>query len=237
VKPLLRTFRIFIRQITEDDMLWAVCLAPLLAGLVFKFGIPFAEKQLCGYFGLNAILTPYYLLFDLFLCLLTPYMFCYASSMVMLIEHDANLTGYMAVTPVGRTGYILSRLAIPAALSFAAAVIVMLFFSLTAWRLGLLLIISFLMCALSIAGSMIIFSFSRNKVEGMAIAKLSGLFMLGLPVPFFMTSSVQYLFSPLPTFWLAKLCLNRNPLFLLPALVTLLVWLWLLYRRFSLKLR
>jgi fluoroquinolone transport system permease protein len=227
----------FIRQIMEDDMLWAVCLAPVLAGLLFKFGIPFAETKLCGYFGQDVILTPYYLLFDLFLSLITPYLFCYASAMVMLTERDTNITGYIAVTPVGRTGYILSRLVIPAVISYAAAVAVMLVFSLTVWRLGLLLAATLMTCALSVASAMIIFSFSRNKVEGMAIAKISGLFMLGLPVPFFLTSGIQYLFSPLPTFWLAKLCLDGNLLVLLPAFVTLLVWLWLLYRQFNRKLQ
>jgi fluoroquinolone transport system permease protein len=93
------------------------------------------------------------------------------------------------------------------------------------------------MSALSVAVSLLIFSFSHNKVEGMAIAKMSGLFMLGLPVPFFLKSDVQYLFSPLPSFWTTKLSVDTNLLFLLPAVITLLLWMWVLYRKFSLKLK
>lgn len=237
MRPLFRSFVMFVRQIFDDDMLWAACLAPVLAGLLFRFGVPYAEKLLCGYFHQQAVLAPYYLLFDLFLSLLTPYMICYASAMVMLTEADANMSSYFAVTPVGRRGYIVSRLLFPAALAFIVSIPVMLFFTLTEWPLGLLLVTCLLMCALSVAGALLIFSLAHNKVEGMAMAKMTGLFMLGIPVPFFLKSDAQYLFSPLPSYWVTKLRLDGDPLLLLPAAVTLLLWLWLLYRKFSLKLR
>ncbi len=67
-------------------MLWAVCLAPLLAAVFFRFGIPYAEQLLCDYFHRQVILAPFYLLFDLLISLITPFMFCYASAMVMLTE-------------------------------------------------------------------------------------------------------------------------------------------------------
>jgi fluoroquinolone transport system permease protein len=232
-----RSFVQFILQIFEDDMLWAVCIAPFLAGVLFRFGIPYAERLLCEHFDKLSILSDYYLLFDLFLSLITPYMFCYASTMVLLGEADTGMSAYMAVTPVGRRGYIVSRLVFPALISFIVSIPVMLFFKLTVWPFWLLLLICFLMSALSVAVSLLIFSFSHNKVEGMAIAKMSGLFMLGLPVPFFLKSDVQYLFSPLPSFWTTKLSVDTNLLFLLPAVITLLLWMWVLYRKFSLKLK
>ena len=116
MKPLLRSFGIFIRQITRDNMLWAVCLAPFITALLFRFGIPYAESLLCAYFQRQRILADYYLLFDLWLCLTPSYMLCFASAMVMLTERDENMAGYMAVTPVGKTGYVLSRLIFPAAI-------------------------------------------------------------------------------------------------------------------------
>lgn len=237
MKPLFRSFVIFIRQILSDKMLWAVCIAPLLTGVIFRFGIPYAEKLLSRYFDLQSILSGYYLLIDLFLCLITPYMFCYASTMVMLTEADVNMTAYMAVTPVGRRGYIVSRLVFPAVISFIVTVPLMLLFTLTVWPLWLLLITCLLTSAMSVAVSLLIFSFSHNKVEGMAMAKMSGLLMIGLVVPFFLLSDVQYLFAIFPSFWVAKLSVDANMLYLLPALATLTVWIWLLYRKFSSKLK
>lgn len=235
MKPLYRAFAMFIRQIFSDNMLWAVCIAPLLTACLFRFGIPYLEALLSAEFQ-KPVLTDYYLLFDLFLSLITSYMFCYASSMVMLSEYDDNMTGYMSVTPVGKGGYIISRLGIPAFLSFFVSVLLMLFFTLAKWPLWLLLMTCLLNCALSIAVSLLIFSLSRNRVQGMAMAKMSGLFMLGLFAPFFLKSDIQYLLSPLPSFWLAKLCVDRNVLFLLPATLTLAVWLKLLTDRFRRKL-
>ncbi|MGB7606701.1 MAG: hypothetical protein WBL93_14620 [Lutisporaceae bacterium] len=236
MKPLFQSFRIFIQQIFTDSMLAIVCIAPILAAFFFRFGIPLVERILCEYFQEATILTDYYLLFDLLLSLLTPYMFCFASSMVMLTEHDENMASYIAVTPVGKNGYILSRLLFPAIISTIASVLLLNWFSLTIWTIGMVLITCLLTSLVSIAGSLFIFSFSHNRVEGMAMAKLSGLLMLGLPIPFFLESNAQYLLSPLPSFWIAKLCMEQDILFLLPALISSLIWIYLLYWKFNRKI-
>lgn len=236
MKSLFRSFRMFIHQIFDDAMLFAVCIAPILTACFFRFGIPTIEQWMCGYFHKTAILTNYYLLFDLLLSVMTPYMFCFASSMVMLTEYDENMTGYMAVTPVGKKGYLISRLVFPAIISFFVSVLLMLCFSLTKWSLLMMLLTCFLTGILSVAVALLLFSFSHNRVEGMAVAKLSGLLMLGLPIPFFLFSNVQYLFSFLPSFWIAKLCIEQNGLFLLPALLISFVWIWLLYKKFDQKI-
>lgn len=236
MKPLVRSFNMFIQQIFRDSMLAVVCLAPILTAVVFRFGVPYLEGILCGYFQKTVILANYYLLFDLFLCLITPYMFCFASAMVMLTEYDENMTGYLAVTPVGKSGYILSRLLFPAVISILASLLLLRWFSLTAWTFGLALVTACLTGILSIVISLLIFSFSHNRVEGMAVAKLSGLMMAGLPIPFLVRSEVQYLFAPLPSFWTAKMCLENNGLLLAPALLSSLLWIGLLYRRFKQKI-
>lgn len=236
MKPLIRSFQMFIRQIAQDSMLAAVCIAPILAACFFRFGIPFAEKLLCGAFHMQTILSNYYLLFDLFLAVLAPYMVCFASALVMLTEYDENMTAYMALTPVGKRGYILSRLAFPAALSFIVSSILLPVFSLTRWQLPLVLLVCLLSSGLSMIVSLLIFSFSHNRVEGMAMAKMSGLMMLGLFVPFFLTTDAQYLCSPLPSFWIAKICREGNALFAVPALFTGAIWVKLLYAKFMKKL-
>jgi fluoroquinolone transport system permease protein len=217
-------------------MLLVVCAAPLLAASFFRFGIPFVEKLLCGYFNKAAILAGYYLLFDLMLSVLTPFLFCFASSMVILTEYDENMTSYIAVTPVGKKGYLISRLMFPAVISFIASVILMVCFSLTKWQFPMILLICLLTCILSVAVSLLLVSFSHNRVEGMALSKLSGIIMLGLPIPFFLLSWTQYLFSVLPSFWIAKLCKEQNYVFFIPAILTSFAWMWPLYGKFNKKI-
>lgn len=237
MKPLFRSFRIFISQIIKDSMLVVVCIAPILTALFFRYGIPFIEELLCDYFQKAIILAGYYLLFDLFLSLITPYMFCFASSMVMLTEFDENIASYMAVTPVRKSGYVLSRLLFPAIISFVASVILMNWFTLTKWAIGMILIICFLTCILSIIISLMIFTVSNNRVEGMALAKMAGLLMFGLLIPFFILSDVQYAFSPLPSFWIAKLRIEQNIVYIFPAILTSMIWIWLLYIKFRKKIQ
>lgn len=51
--------------------------------------------------------------------------------MVMLGEIDDNISKYLIITPIGKSGYLISRLGIPAILAFAITVILLLTFSLT----------------------------------------------------------------------------------------------------------
>jgi len=235
MKPVLRSFHMFARQIFKDAMLAAIYCAIVLTAFFIRFGVPLIENFLCGYFEKEAILKDYYLLFDLLLALIAPYMLCFASAMMMLTEYDENMASYLAVTPVGKKGYILSRLAFPAVIGFIVSIVLMRWFSLTAWPLGMILPASLLSCLSSVAMALLLFAFSHNRVEGVAMGKLSGLLMLGLFIPFFLSSDVQYLFSPLPSFWLAKFCMAPNLLFLLLAALSSLLWIWPLYRKFHRK--
>ncbi len=235
MKPIFRCFSMFMRQISKDSMLYAVIIAPLIACFFFRFGIPKIESVICGYFAKISILADYYLVFDVFIAVLTPFMFCFASSMVMLTEYDENMASYMAVTPVGKRGYIFSRLILPAVISLFVSVILLSIFSLTEWSFLMALTACAITSLLGIAYSLLIVSFSHNRVEGMAAAKLSGIIMLGLLVPFFLPSGVQYLFSILPSFWIGKLCMEGNYFHVLPAVLVSFLWLWLLYGRFEKK--
>ncbi|PKL27862.1 MAG: hypothetical protein CVV46_09625 [Spirochaetae bacterium HGW-Spirochaetae-2] len=235
MKPIVRSFGMFVRQIANDGMLWGVGLAPLLLGVMIRFGVPYVETVLSGYLPGN-ILVPYYQLFDLVLFLMTPYMFCFASAMVMLAERDENIAQYLAITPLGKKGYVFSRLYVPVLLSVPASIMVMLYFSLTVWPTRHLLEGAILMGLLSTVVALLVVSISRNRVEGVAVGKLSGLLILGLVVPYFIESGFQYLVCFMPSFWIARYFLDGNILFLLSALVTSLVWIALLFRKFSTKL-
>jgi len=236
MRPVMKSFGMFLRQIAGDSMLYLVLAAPILAGCAFHFGVPALETLLCNVFSEAAILSDYYLLFDLFLALMTPYLFCFVSSMVMLSEYDENMACYLAVTPIGKRGYVVSRLFMPAAVSVIASVLIMRFFTLCDWTWLNMILASILGGMLSVPVALLVVAFSHNRVEGMALAKLAGVILLGLPVPFFIGGGAQYLFSVLPSFWIAKLVLGGNYLLLVPAVGASLLWIWALYRKFERKM-
>jgi len=235
MKPISRSFGMFVRQIAKDGMLWGIGLAPLLLGVMIRFGVPYVETVLSGYFH-RSILVPYYQLFDLVLFLMTAYMFCFASAMVMLAERDENIAQYMAITPLGRKGYVFSRLCVPVLLSLPASIVLMLCFSLTIWPMRHLLEAAIFMGLLSTVVALLVVSFSRNRVEGVAVGKLSGLLILGLVVPYFIESGLQYMVFFMPSFWIASYFLDGNIMFLMSALITSVLWILVLFRKFSTKL-
>lgn len=236
MKAILLSFKMFLKQVFKDGMLMAACIGPILAACLFRFGIPVIERLLCAHFQVEAIIQPYYLLIDLMLALMTPYLICFASAMVLLTEFDEHMSGYLAVTPVGKGGYLLSRLILPAAIAFLASMVLLLCFSLTVWSLPMAAAVCFLSSLQCVDISLLLFAFSHNRVEGMALAKVAGLMLLGLPVPFVFPEGFQYFFAPLPAFWSAKFAVTPHPILLLAGLSTALLWLLALSGKMMKKL-
>ncbi|MBH1942331.1 ABC transporter permease [Mobilitalea sibirica] len=235
-KALLNSFKQFMVQIYKDAMLILLCIAPLLAGSVFKFGIPFAQELIYEYFGLTKLFVPYYLLFDLLLGSLTPLLYCFAAAYVVLGEIDDGISGYLSVTPLGKRGYLISRLGFPAVISFVVSIVLMMVFSLSDFALPYIVGIALSSNLLGIIEALLVVSLSSNRVEGMAVSKLTGLFFLGLPVPFFVEGSIQYLVFFLPSFWLAKFAIEKELLFLLTGVLVSLVWIFMLNKKFNRKI-
>lgn len=235
-KRLWISFMQYLNQIARDAMLFLSCLAPVLYGLFVKFGIPSAEKFLGGYYSRTEVLVPYFLVFDLFLAVLTPMMFSFASSMVILGEIDDGITKYMSVTPLGRGGYLTSRLVFPLTFSFVVSIIVMNVFSLTLIPFEMIIALSFLSSVLGYITTMMVVSFSANKVEGMAVTKMSGISMIGVLLPFFVTAKIQYLAIILPSFWMARYAIDGRITYLILCLIVSAVWVMFLFKKFMKKI-
>lgn len=235
-KMLFYSFKQYINQIMKDAMLILLCIAPILCGLFFKFGIPFIQTLLVKYFKLSDVLQPYFLLFDMMLAVLTPLLYCFASAYLILGEIDEGISKYMAVTPLGKKGYLISRLGFPTFISFIVTIVALSVFSLTEMTLGLIIGISFLSAAMGFIEALLIVSISSNRVEGMAVSKLSGILILGIPAPFFIIGNIQYLLFFLPSFWVSKFALERNPIYMAACVVVSVVWMILLYKKFKKKI-
>ncbi|WP_195269187.1 hypothetical protein [Eubacterium sp. 1001713B170207_170306_E7] len=234
MRALSRSFSCFIRQIAADRMLILVCAAPLFCGIFFRFGLPAMEPLLIQWFGFG--LKPYYLLMDLFLSSVTPYMLCFVSAMVILSEADSHMSTYLCVTPIGKKGYLASRLVFPAALSALASFFVLAVFRLAVDSVLLMAGMALQSAILGMLAAMLIVSLASNKVEGMAISKLSGLILFGMVVPFVLKGNEKYFFSLLPSFWIAQWAVAPDIYPFLLFIVTSVLCFWALWRRFALKL-
>lgn len=84
---------------------------------------------------------------------------------------------------------------------------------------------------------MMIVAFAANRVEGLAISKLTGITMIGLIIPWFIFDSKLWFLGFLPTFWLGQL--TREDSFgvsFLAGVFTSFLWIALFTRKFLTKL-
>lgn len=236
MKRAALSFAQMLRQMKKDPMLCIIAFAPILVGLLFRVGIPFVEMQLANYLVLPHVLSPYYGLLDLFLVMLTPSMFGFVVAMVVLEEADDRLISYLAVTPLGKAGYLFSRFGLTGILSLVFSFVVFALFHLAAMNIWVLVGLIAVSVAQGICTAMLIVTFSANKVEGMAIGKLTMLCTFGALAPFFINGKAQYILSVLPSFWLAKAIKGNDFMFIGTALLIAVAWTVLVAKRFMGKI-
>ena len=228
-KILSSTIQVF-RQIKSDPMMFAACFTPFIMGALIKFGIPFLER--ITEFSLQG----YYPIFDLLLSIMAPVLLCFAFAMITLEEIDDKVSRYFSITPLGKAGYLFTKLVVPAIISAVIAYIVLLLFSLEKLSIGMTICLALLGSVQAIIVSLMIITLSSNKLEGMAVTKLAALTLLGIPAPFFIDSYYQFLVGFLPSFWVAKALQNEEVLYFSIGLVVALVWYYFLTKRLFRKL-
>ena len=102
--------------------------------------------------------------------------------------------------------------------------------------IGMTICLALLGSVQAIIVSLMIITLSGNKLEGMAVTKLSALTLLGIPVPFFIDSYYQFAVGFLPSYWVAKAVQNEAVLYFPIALVVALIWYYFLIKRLFRKL-
>lgn len=220
MRAIISASRRFFEEIWSDAMLTALAAVPLIMGLAFRFGVPLLESYLCAQFNRAQIMSPYYAIFDLLLSIMTPVMFTASGAMVILDEADFGIARAISITPAGRTGYLASRIAIPALFATVYCVVVTLIFRLSAISTGRLLLLAVCSGALGVAAALMISSLAKNKVEGLAFSKLSGMLVLGLPASLLLPSPYKYALAFLPSFWMTELATGGGMWLAIPALLS-----------------
>ena len=186
MKKYLQSFILVFRQIKSDYMLFAACFAPVFLGIIIKIFVPMINENLIAK-GSEIAFSRYFPIFDLFLAIIAPVMLSFAFTMVMLEEIDDKVARYFIVTPLGKVGYLFSRLVLPAFLALILSIAILWFFGISAVVHHFAIGLAFLGALQAIIVSLMIVAFSSNKLEGMAVTKLGALFLLGIPAPFFIT--------------------------------------------------
>lgn len=226
MRAIMYSFRQVLREAKSDLMLFVVCFVPFLAGSVFRFGIPVLEKILTTYFQREQIIYPYYGLIDGFLAVLSSMMFCFVSAMIVLEERDSGIEKYMAVTPVGKRGYFISHFITPAGIGYFVSMLAVILFHLSEINPTKVVVGCLLAAMCGLLCGLIIVALAGNKVEGMAISKLSGMTMFAIIVPYVLQGNIQYICGFIPSFWLGRFLIYEDFVSAIVGIAVSIVWIY-----------
>ncbi len=230
-----KMFKYMVKEISRDYMMLMLIVTPFLVGVLFKFGVPLLETRVLATFGYGDVIKSYYGLFSWLLALLTGMMFAFVGALVVLGEIDDGIARYILITPPGEKGYLFSRIVIPALISGAMSAFLVVLFALTRLSLSeiLVMVVSTTLCGIIIA--FFVVAISSNKVEGMAVGKISGLFGITFFMPLLIKGAVKYLFYVFPMYHVGVWSLGGSLYSLAAAAVLFIIWTFALYKLFRMK--
>lgn len=230
-------FQNMVKQVAREMMMVMLVIAPVLIGLVIKIGIPLLERKVLANYGWGEILVPYYELISWLFAMVLGMLFAFVGGLVVLGEIDDHITGYIAVTPAGTYGYFISRIVIPAVLSGVVALFAIPIFSLCTVPFKTLLVMVVFNVLSGIVTAFLVIAISANKVEGMAVGKLSGLFAVTFFIPLLIKGWIKYIFWIFPMYHVGMWTMDGRGMHLVFASILFAGCIGVLYSRFKRKIQ
>ncbi len=187
-----------LRQIFRDKTLTVFLFAPLILIVFVRLFVPFISEY-------YPIIQQYHPIIMMFAGIQTAIMFGFIISFIILDEKDENVLQVIRVLPISPFYFILYRLLFATAFSTLGAFLMINLSGIayTGLTNSILLSIQYGLTAPFI--TLIIATFAKNKVEGMAFFKGVDLILLLPMLSFFVAGNIKYIFSVIPAFWTYQL--------------------------------
>lgn len=183
-------------------MLRWMLFAPLFLALIFRFVLPWAVQLAAVNFGVDV--RPYLPLFYAYIALLIPVLYGAVVGFLLLDERDDRTLLALQVTPLPLAGYAAYRIGVPMALS-------LLLTPPTFWVVGVpgLSLLEMVVTAVAAAPlapiyMLLLAAFAANKVQGFALMKGLGIFLIVPLAVWFVPMPWQLALGLLPTYWPVK---------------------------------
>jgi hypothetical protein len=203
-------------NISRDPMLLfatVLSIAPSLALWLARDTIDEAALSAFGVESFARYLAPVALL-------IPAYLIGWVTGFLLLEDRDDGTLIALDVTPIGKSGFLAYRVAITTLISICI--------TLPATRLvvpehgwAIALLITILVAANAVLAAAILPAVARNKVEGLALTKLTNIASV-VPLLAIIPSPLRYLAGIVPTYWVGELLgLSTNYALPMPAIVVL----------------
>ncbi|MCF6463803.1 ABC transporter permease [Clostridium sp. Cult1] len=187
-----------IKKWSRDSMMGFMALYPFIFGFIGRYFLPWvADKS-----DLNIDL--YADLIIVILTLVVPISFGALIAFSILEDRDDNILTSVKATPLSITQFLSFRFIIVLVLTYITTLFVIWFSNIGDIPIKNILAIAFLASLEAPMYGMLINSLSNNKIEGFAVMKGLGSFILFPIIALFFFDKKELFFSFAPGFWAAK---------------------------------
>ncbi len=225
-------FKNDLKQIVRDPIMTLLLFAPLLLIVVFKLLELFLVPYLAAKAGFDIL--PYFPYVLSFVLLMNSGMLGIVTGFMMLDERDGNISQLLEITPLGRSGYLINRLAFASILSIIYGFIGIAVFKLPNLTFISIVLLSVLSAFYTAIIGLLIFSGADDKVKGLTFAKGLNTLVLFAFTDLFALSWLTFLSWFFPPYWITLII--KSPYSIAVAFIGLLVhalWLGVLIFRYT----
>ncbi len=191
------------KNIRRDALLRWIIVAPLVMALVIRWFMPILLQRIGAILQLD-LMTYYESITGMIIILLTPYLAGLVIGFLLLDQRDDGTLMALQVTPLSLNGYLAYRLTMPMLLSIVMTLVAAPLSGVV--RISFVPLLLTAVCAAPLAPifALLLATLAQNKVQGFAVTKVSGIFLMPPLLAYFITAPWQILLGIFPTYWPAK---------------------------------
>jgi len=226
-----------MKNISREVILLILIPVPVFFAFLLRFGLPLVVKLVDKWVDLYTF-SP---LFLIFFIIMGPLLTGMISGMMLVDEADEHVIPAISVTPLGRNGYIKYKLFTPFIWTFIILLPVPFLSGLIEINYLYYLPIILILALGAPLEALLIAVLASNKIEAMAMGKMTGLLCIAPFISWFTHQPWKFLGGLIPSFWAAEAYFdiinggNMYFYYILLGLFISTIWIYLLLKKYNLR--
>jgi len=187
------------RSICRDMLLVITVFVPLFVAVFIRIVVPVATKELAAHASFD--LSDHFIFIAGIAILMTPMMLGAMAGLQILDDRDQGILTYISVTPLTREGYVVWKLLTPVIIGCIITPIALLIMNIIPLKFEIIIPVTLLSAMGAPLYAIMLPAFAGNKVEGLAVAKASGVIMAAPFAGYLLPRTWSFIAGVLPPFW------------------------------------
>jgi fluoroquinolone transport system permease protein len=185
------------KRIGKDNMMLALSVYPIILALVGRFLVPYLRGAFIHQFDL----MDHYPTIVTFLMLANPYIYGALAAFMLLDEREENVLQALRVSPLSLDRYLLAKVSFFILLSLVSGVAIVNIADLMPLNLGIILLVNLILTLGAPFNMILINAFAKNRVEGFAIVKGTGMLIMLPLLVFYIPKQFHVIAALVPGYW------------------------------------